>query len=361
MTPKSASKTIALTGGGTAGHVMPHLAMLEDFRQAGWRVIYIGSKGIEKELMSQQNGVDFHTISSGKLRRYFSWENFADLFRVFGGTVQSIILMLRKRPKVIFSKGGFVSVPVAVAAWTLRIPVVSHESDLTPGLATKIITRFAARIFYSFPETEKFLPKRKSELVGLPIRADLFSGDRLEGARLCGFSSDMANLPTILVMGGSLGAQKINDCLEKCLPDLVKTFKVVHITGKGKGISFVHPHYKAFEFVKDELKHLFALTDLVIARAGANSIFEFLALQKPMLLIPLESGSRGDQIDNAKNFANQGWAEILAEKDLSKDTLMQSVQNLQNCADEIREAQKRAQVASAREKIMYRLKQWMDA
>lgn len=361
MTLKNEGKTIALTGGGTAGHVMPHFAMLDDYRRSGWNVIYIGSKGIEKELMSQQKGVTYYTIASGKLRRYFSWENFTDLFRVATGTLQSIALMLRKRPKVIFSKGGFVSVPVAVAAWSLRIPVVSHESDLTPGLATKIITRFAARIFYSFPETAKFLPKQKSELVGLPIRADLFSGNRLQGETLCGFNPEDHDLPTVMVMGGSLGAQKINDCLKECLPELVKHFRFIHITGKGKGIDFVHPRYKAFEFVKDELKHLFAATDLVIARAGANSIFEFLALQKPMLLIPLESGSRGDQIDNAKNFATQGWAEILAEKELTKDTLMQSVERLKAHAHEIKGAQTKAQVGSAREKIMQRLQQWMDA
>ncbi len=354
-------KTIALTGGGTAGHVMPHLAMLDDYQRSGWNVIYIGSKGIEKELMAQQKDVTYYTIASGKLRRYFSWQNFTDLFRVAGGTLQSILLMVVRRPRVIFSKGGFVSVPVAVAAWSLRIPVVSHESDLTPGLATKIITRFAARIFYSFPETGKLLPKQKSELVGLPIRAELFSGDRLEGEKICGFKSEDGNLPTVMVMGGSLGAQKINDCLKECLPDLVKTFRIIHITGKGKGIDFTHPRYKAFEFVKDELKHLFALTDLVIARAGANSIFEFLALQKPMLLIPLESGSRGDQIDNAKNFATQGWAQILAEKNLSKESLAKGIEDLKKGADEMRRAQAKAQVGLAREKILQRLRQWMDS
>ncbi|SME87735.1 undecaprenyldiphospho-muramoylpentapeptide beta-N-acetylglucosaminyltransferase [Pseudobacteriovorax antillogorgiicola] len=321
----SLKKKIVLTGGGTAGHVMPHIAMLPRYAKQGIEVHYIGSKGIEKKLMSSHERVVFHQISAGKLRRYISLQNLIDVFKVAWGTIQSFFILAMIRPQLVFSKGGFVSVPVAVSAWLLRIPVYSHESDLTPGLANKIIKPFAQMIFYSFPDTKKYLDPSKSRLVGLPIREDLKKGDAHRGAVFCGLSDQE---PTVLVMGGSLGAQRINEALEEILPDLVIRFQVIHITGQGKGLNFQHPKYKSFEFVGPELKDIFALSDFVVSRAGANSIFEFLALKKPMLLIPLEIGSRGDQVDNAKCFAKHGVARVLRETELSGPALKQAIESL---------------------------------
>lgn len=319
---------IALTGGGTAGHVMPHLAMLSRYKELGWDVFYIGSQGIEKELLSHE-ALPFFEIQAGKLRRYFSLKNLADIFRVLFGTIQSIAILMRHRPAVVFSKGGFVSVPVAIAAWILRIPVVSHESDVTPGLANRIIGRFAYKILYSFPDTGRYVPKSISEWTGVPIRADLLSGDRNKGLALCGFKAE-GSKPVLLITGGSQGAVKINEAIYQCLPQLLASFRIIHLTGVGKGKVVEHPEYKSFEFVKGDLKHLLAAADLVISRSGANTIFELLALRKPMLLIPLEEGSRGDQVHNAESFVKNKWALVLKESDLSPNSLISAVGQLSN-------------------------------
>lgn len=312
---------IALTGGGTAGHVMPNLALLPELTAHGFEVHYIGSRGVEKEL-AQKAGLPFHQIVSGKLRRYASIENFFDVFKVGFGLLQSVFVLLKLRPQVIFSKGGFVAVPVAVAARILGIPVVSHESDYTPGLANRIIAKFAKRLLYSFPETAKHIPASKGVLVPTPIRAELFAGDKNTGLKLCGFTGEV---PVILVMGGSQGAQKLNDALLKALPALVETYCVVHLTGKGKMIAFTHPRYRGFEFLGSELKDVFAATDIVVCRAGANSIFEMLALKIPMILVPLEVGSRGDQVLNANSFVAKGWAEMLRESAITPTSLQQTI------------------------------------
>lgn len=323
---------IALTGGGTAGHVMPHIALLSSYEQKGWQVFYIGSSGVEKQLISA-HGIPFSEIAAGKLRRYLSFRNVIDVFKVGFGFLQSLIVLLRKKPDLIFSKGGFVSVPVAVAGWVLRIPVVSHESDITPGLATKIISKFAHTILYSFPETKGYLSS-KSEWVGLPVRRELFSGSREKGLHLSGITPGDSKV--ILVMGGSLGALKINQAFEEALPSLVDRYSVIHLTGKGKAIDFQHERYCQFEFVSEGIEHLFALADLVVCRAGANSIFELLALEKPMLLIPLSGGSRGDQIHNAKCFKDRNWAHVLVEDELSKDSLIVGIDSLAQGSEEIK-------------------------
>lgn len=319
---------IVLTGGGTAGHVMPHIALLPYLKQQGWTPIYIGSKGIEKNLIARYQ-LPFFEIRVGKLRRYLSWENVTDIFRLMIGLIQSCYFLFKIKPQIVYSKGGFVSVPVAVAAKMLRIPVVTHESDLTPGLANRIIARFSNVILYSFPETGKYLNKYSAKLVGIPVRQDLLTGDASLGKKLCGFSFD-SELPTILVMGGSLGAQRINDALAKALPELVKSYGVIHITGKGKGIAtyFSHPNYKSFEFLNEELKDILAAADVVISRSGANSIFEFLRLAKPMILIPLEIGSRGDQVDNARCFHEYGFAAVIREADLSEQKLLSVIEQV---------------------------------
>lgn len=317
---------VALTGGGTAGHVMPHLAMLGRYREMGWDVLYIGSQGIEKDLLKGE-ALPFFEIQVGKLRRYFSLKNMLDFFRVGIGLVQSLVILLRNRPALVFSKGGFVSVPVAMAAWFLRIPVVSHESDVTPGLANRIISRFAKKILYSFPDTKKYVPAAIAEWTGVPIRSELFTGDRLQGMLLCGFDPQDTK-PVLLVTGGSQGALKINEAIYAALPDLLRQFRIIHLTGVGKGRTINEPGYKSFEFVKGDLKNLLAAADLVISRSGANTIFELLALRKPMLLVPLEEGSRGDQVHNAESFVRNHWALALRERDLTASQLMQSLQKL---------------------------------
>lgn len=342
-------RRLCLTGGGTAGHVTPHFALLPQIRKQGWEVFYIGSAGLEKSLV-ETAGIPFYAIQSGKLRRYFSWQNFVDIFRVILGTCQALVILSQQKPQVVFSKGGFVSVPVAVAAWVLRIPVVSHESDLTPGLATRIIARFAHQVIYTFAETGNYLPTNALQ-TGTPIRPELLQGDAQRGAQLCGFET-LKTTPVLLVMGGSQGSQRLNEELLAALPSLVQNWHVVHLTGKGKQIAFHHERYKAFEFVTSELKDLLALADVVVSRAGANSIFELLALTKPMLLIPLEQGSRGDQVLNAEAFARHGWAHLLREAELSADQLVSAIARLWAEAEQIRLHQRQGIAQDAVEKIL---------
>lgn len=316
---------LVLTGGGTAGHVMPHIAMLQTYIDAGFRLAYIGSDGIEKSLMESQGEViSFHQIQVGKLRRYLSLKNLTDVFRIVVGFLQSLVILRKLKPALVFSKGGFVSVPVAYAAKLLGIPVVSHESDLTPGLANKLITPIASKLLYSFPDSKPFLPEARSQLVGIPVRRALLEGDKDRALEFLGFVDEQK--PTILVMGGSLGAQKINETLLEALPQLVERHQIVHVTGKGKTIDFSHANYRSFEFLNEELGDVMALCNLVISRAGANSIFEFLALKKPMILIPLEAGSRGDQIQNADCFKKMGVARVLREADLCKSKLCELIE-----------------------------------
>jgi UDP-N-acetylglucosamine--N-acetylmuramyl-(pentapeptide) pyrophosphoryl-undecaprenol N-acetylglucosamine transferase len=316
---------LVLTGGGTAGHVIPHLALLPGLRRQGWKILYIGSEGIEKTLM-QNAQVPFKSIATGKLRRYFSWRNFSDVLRIMLGTMQALFHLWRFSPQLVFSKGGFVSVPVAVAAWVLRIPVLTHEADYSVGLANKIIMRFARETLYTFPETRKYI-SGKSQLTGLPIRSDIKDGNKERGKTLCNFAEPLT-LPVLLIVGGSLGAQRINDAVRKVLPQLLERYFVIHITGAGKESSSIHPRYASFSFVAEEFKHLLALSDIVVSRAGANAIFELLALAKPMLLIPLSQGSRGDQLLNAGYFAAQGWAKVLEENKLEAASLLAAIEAL---------------------------------
>jgi UDP-N-acetylglucosamine--N-acetylmuramyl-(pentapeptide) pyrophosphoryl-undecaprenol N-acetylglucosamine transferase len=344
---------IILTGGGTAGHVMPHLAILSELLASNFEPHYIGSGGIEKNLCSQAK-IPFYRISTGKLRRYMSLENLFDFFRIFVGMIQSILILCRLRPAVVFSKGGFVAVPVTISAWLLRIPVVTHESDYSPGLANKIIARFAKKILYTFPETGSYLPSTKALHVGTPVREELLSGLTERGRSFCGFTR---GLPILLVMGGSQGAQRINTALLQVLPDLLKTFEVVHLTGKGKSLGVDAPGYKSFEFLEKELADVFAAASIVISRAGANSIFELLALQKPMLLIPLEAGSRGDQILNAKSFVSHGWATSISESDLSSEQLLTAINDLWQRSAAIRERQREVDQRNVPRKIVDVLQQ----
>lgn len=315
-------RTIILTGGGTAGHITPNLALIPELQKRGWTVHYVGSKaGMEKELAGSLPGVTYHGISSGKLRRYLDPKNLADPFRVLAGTAQALRIVRNLRPLVIFSKGGFVSVPVAYAARLARVPMVLHESDLSPGLANRLAAPAAASVCTTFPETAEKLGE-KARYTGTPIRRALFGGSAEKGLALCGFEPD--GLPALLAMGGSQGAASVNAVLRRILPKLLKSFRVIHIAGRGNVDEALRgtPGYAQFEYVSAELPDLFAAAQLVVSRAGANSIFEFLALAKPMLLIPLPlSASRGDQIENAKSFRKQGFACVLDQEAMTEDSL----------------------------------------
>lgn len=321
-------KKIILTGGGTAGHVTPNLALLPALQKAGYEVRYIGSyQGMERKLI-EQAGIPYDGISSGKLRRYFDWKNFSDPFRVLKGCSEARKLLKKYKPDVIFSKGGFVAVPVVLAAKHYKIPVIIHESDMTPGLANKICIPSAAKICCNFPETLKYLPADKAVLTGSPIREELLKGDRTSGLSYAHLSSDK---PVLLVIGGSLGSVAVNKAVRAILPRLLNHYQVIHICGKGNlEESLIGTEgYVQYEYVDAPLKHLFAAADLVISRAGANSICELLALRKPNLLIPLSaSASRGDQILNANSFEKQGFSKVLEEESLSEDTLYHAVENL---------------------------------
>lgn len=321
-------KRIVLTGGGTAGHVTPNLALLPLLREEGWEVLYIGSEtGIEKKLM-EEAGVPYYSVPTGKLRRYLSKQNLTDMFQVVKGVREAGRLLKKLKPDVVFSKGGFVAVPVIMGAKKNHIPVIVHESDLTPGLANKIAMPFAQTVCTTFPETLRYLPKGKGVHTGTPIRRELFTGSRERGLRLCGFEGTK---PVLLQMGGSLGAVKINDCLREALPSLLETFDIIHLCGKGHAEERLQKKagYCQFEYVTDELADLFAAADVLISRAGSNAIAEFLALKKPNLLIPLSrSASRGDQILNAASYEKQGFSMVLREEEMTPATLEERVQRL---------------------------------
>lgn len=318
-------KRIILTGGGTAGHVTPNIALLPELKKRNFDIHYIGSyDGIERKLIEEFD-IPYYGISSGKLRRYFDVKNFSDPFRVVKGCGQASSFIKKLKPDVVFSKGGFVSVPVVLAAKHHHVPAVIHESDMTPGLANKICIPAATKVCANFPETLAALPDGKAVLTGTPIRKELFSGNKLAGLEFCGFTPDK---PVILVIGGSLGSVVLNDAVREVLPTLLEHFQVIHLCGKGKlDSSFDDAKgYVQFEYIKKELSDLMDAADLVISRAGANAICEILALRKPNILVPLSAAaSRGDQILNANSFEKQGFSKVIQEESLSADTLLSAV------------------------------------
>lgn len=321
-------KHIVLTGGGTAGHVTPNIALIPRLTELGYRISYIGSvDGIEKRLIEELK-IPYYGIASGKLRRYFDWKNFSDPFRVLKGYGQAKKLLKRLDPDLVFSKGGFVTVPVVIAAKQRRIPAIIHESDMTPGLANRLAIPSAVKVCCNFPETAAHLPADKALLTGSPIRQELLQGDAEQAQRSCGFTS---RKPVIMIIGGSLGAASINENIRRILPSLLPTHNVIHLCGEGKLDPALEKTegYVQFEYIKKELADLFALADLVISRAGANAICEILALQKPNLLIPLPArASRGDQILNARSFERQGFSMVLEEEEITEKTLLSAIQGL---------------------------------
>jgi len=318
-------KHIVFTGGGTAGHVTPNIALFPSVKEAGYEISYIGSyEGIEKELITAQ-GVTYYGISSGKLRRYFDPKNFSDPFKVVKGYFQAKKLLKKIKPNIVFSKGGFVSVPVVLAAKHCKIPCIIHESDITPGLANKLAIPSATKVCANFPETLNYLPKEKAVLTGSPIRKELFTGNKIKGLDFCGFT---ANKPVLLVIGGSTGAAAVNNAIRDLLPTLLQKFQIIHLCGKGKTDEGYNDRagYVQYEYINEELKDLFAAADVIVSRAGANAICELLALKKPNVLIPLSAAaSRGDQILNAESFERQGFSYVLKEEDVTNETLLSAI------------------------------------
>lgn len=321
-------KKIVLTGGGTAGHVTPNLALIPALQKKGYEIFYIGSEqGMEKELIEKIK-IPYYGIPTGKLRRYLSVKNITDVFRVLSGIKEATKLIKKLKPDIVFSKGGFVAVPVVLGAKLNRIPVVIHESDMTPGLANRIAMPFAKKVCTTFPETVQYVPKGKGINTGTPIRKELFEGEKQQGLKLCGFTDQK---PIIMMMGGSLGSVKINVQLRGALSTLLKDFQLVHICGKGNFDKKLEntKGYKQFEYLSEQLPHIFAMADVVISRAGSNSISELLALKKPNLLIPLSAkASRGDQILNAESFEKQGFSMVLKEEDMTYLSLEKAVRSL---------------------------------
>ena len=321
-------KRIVLTGGGTAGHVTPNLSLIPRLIAAGYDVHYIGTEhGIERGMIAQVPGVTYHVVQSGKLRRYFSLQNFTDPFRVLHGAFTSVSLMRRLKPDVCFSKGGFVGVPVVIGAWLAHVPTVCHESDLTPGLANRISAHFVDRVATTFQECADALGK-KAEMTGTPLRPALFAGNRENGLAMAGFTGAK---PVLLMTGGSLGAQSVNACLRACLPALLPHMDVLHLCGRGNLDENLKatPGYCQLEFLGDEMPDALAAADIVLSRAGSNTLSELLALGKPMLLVPYPLGaSRGDQIKNAASFEKQGLAKVLDQEALTPATLAEALNGL---------------------------------
>ena len=345
-------RKILLTGGGTAGHVTPNIALLPSLKEANYDIVYMGSyDGIEKKLIADFE-IPYIGISTGKFRRYLDVKNFTAPFRVLKGFSEAKKFLKEYHPDVVFSKGGFVSVPVVRAAAALKIPCIIHESDMTPGLANKLCIPVAKKVCCNFPETLEKLPADKAVLTGSPIRSELLQGNKLAGLDMCGFT---ANKPVLMVIGGSLGAADVNKAVRLALPKLLERFQVVHLCGKDKldNLLLNTPGYKQFEYVKAELKDLFAMTDIVISRAGANAICELLALKKPNILIPLPaSKSRGDQILNAKSFEAQGFSIVIDQDYLTENLLLERVYELYDNRTKYLEAMEKSNQLDSIQTIM---------
>jgi UDP-N-acetylglucosamine--N-acetylmuramyl-(pentapeptide) pyrophosphoryl-undecaprenol N-acetylglucosamine transferase len=325
------------TGGGSSGHVTVNLALIPRFLEDGWTVEYIGSEnGIEKELIHALDNVKYFSIAAGKLRRYLAWKNVKDPFKVVKGVYQAYWLIKKQKPNILFSKGGFVSVPAVLGAWLNKVPVIIHESDITPGLANRLSIPFATGVCTTFPETDQHLKAGKTHYVGAVIRDGLKQGNKERGRAYCKLNT---NKPVLLIMGGSLGAKMINQTVRKALNQLTEVFQIVHLCGKGQvDLSFQSSYYRQYEYINHELPDVLAMTDMIISRAGANSIFEFLSLCIPMLLIPLSKAqSRGDQILNARSFEAAGYCEVLNEEALTEQSLLTSVNRVYESRDAYKE------------------------
>jgi UDP-N-acetylglucosamine--N-acetylmuramyl-(pentapeptide) pyrophosphoryl-undecaprenol N-acetylglucosamine transferase len=350
--------SIVFTGGGTAGHVTPNVALINKFRQEGWNIDYVGSDGGIEKGMIQNLGIPFHAVSSGKLRRYFSVKNLLDPFKIIVGIIQAFWLFYKLQPDVVFSKGGFVAFPVVVGAWLNRIPIVAHESDMSPGLANRLSFPFVNKICLTFDAARKhFKSQNKIEVTGTPIRQQLFAGNRAKGLELCGFNDGK---PCLLAIGGSLGAGSINQSIRKALSQLTQEYQVIHICGKGKQDHSLDgmEGYCQFEYANEELAHLFAASSVVISRAGANSLYEILALGKAHVLIPISSQvSRGDQIQNARYFQGLGISVVVQDQSLNAETLLHALREVMLNKSDIDSRIKALKIESASDKIVAIIKE----
>lgn len=321
-------KKIIMTGGGSAGHVTPNLALVPKLKEIGYEIQYIGTKnGIEREIISKEN-IKYHIISSGKLRRYFDIKNFTDPFKVLKGIIEALRIMKKEKPNIVFSKGGFVAVPVVIAAYLNKIPVIAHESDITPGLANRLSVPYCTKVCVTFPESVSKIKNNKAILTGTPIREELLKGNETLGRKICNFRNSK---PVILIIGGSLGSKFINDVIRSSIDKIVKNYNIVHICGKGNldNKLMKKDGYIQFEYITEELPHIMSISDIVISRAGANAIFEFLALKKPSILIPLSrKSSRGDQILNAESFRKSGYSIVIQEDQLNESLLLKKLDEL---------------------------------
>ncbi|MBQ9238305.1 MAG: UDP-N-acetylglucosamine--N-acetylmuramyl-(pentapeptide) pyrophosphoryl-undecaprenol N-acetylglucosamine transferase [Treponema sp.] len=344
--------TVVCTGGGTGGHIYPGLAVADAFRararDAGVavRIVWIGAAvGMDRAIVEKNStaagslGADiFYGIPAGKLRRYLSFKNVTDIFRIAAGFFASFFLLKKLKPAVLFSKGGFVSVPPCAAARVLKIPVYTHECDLTPGLATRLNSRSAARILVSYGETVPLLPRgvRDRALVtGNPVRAVFHTASATRGYAFLGITR--SDKPVLAVLGGSSGAQQINTLIWEQLPWLTEHFFVVHQTGPHATSIPDRPGYSHHAFIHAELSDVIAASDVVLSRAGANSLWECATLGKPLVLVPLAgSGTRGDQIDNARYFSDRGAAVVLAPGDVDGEHLRRSLTRLLDAAERAR-------------------------
>ncbi len=320
---------IAITGGGTGGHIFPNISIIEELKKRGREdIFWIGEKHGKEQGWAEKVNVPFYGINTGKLRRYFSLKNITDVFRVIIGIFQSLFILLKLKPDVLFSKGGFVSVPPVLAAWILRIPVVTHESDINPGLATKIISRFASVICVSFEKTRSFFSKKNIVHTGNPVRDLIRQGEPKKGLKFLNFSED---LPIVLIVGGSLGASSINQAVREMLELQDLTFNVVHQCGQGnyQHKSSQNSRYRQFEFIDKEIGDVMAASDIVVSRAGAGAIYEIGYLKRPSILVPLpKSKSRGEQIENALYFEENGASRIISDEHLNGNALSEAVNQL---------------------------------
>lgn len=342
--------TIVLCGGGTAGHVMPNIALLKHLKQHFKNIYYIGSvNGIEKEILSEYPEVKYYPITTVKLIRGFNLKNLLIPFKLLKGFNECKKILKELKPNIIFSKGGYVSVPVTFAAKKLKIPVVAHESDFNLGLANRLILKNCTKMCCSFEETAKSL-NEKGVFTLSPVRDSLFYGNKEKAKLACGFNNYNK---TILVIGGSLGAKAINECVFKIAPELTKNFNVIHVVGKGNlNKNLKLKNYYQIEFLSS-IENYFALSDLVVSRAGSNAINEFLVLNKPMLLIPLPKGnSRGDQILNAQNFKEHGFAEVLFQENLNEQSLLKNINLLNQNANLIKQKQAKFKGKNGTENVL---------
>lgn len=330
--------TIAFSGGGTAGHVTPNIALMEKFQTAGWRMIYLGSKrGMEKELIRQYNPeLPYFAISCEKLRRSFSWRTLLIPFKLPLGCLQAWHILRREKVDILFSKGGFVSLPAVIGAWLARVPIITHESDTSPGLANRLIFPFCRLICVTFDKTKEYFTRcpQKVVVTGTPIRKAFFVDAKAEMQEKYHLSPEK---PLLLAFGGSLGAHAINSAIRKALPDLLKYYQVIHVCGRGRvKPEYAREGYQQYEYISEDFPHLLSSADYVISRAGANSIYELISLRKPHILVPYcANTSRGDQPENAEYFKKKNISIVLQEDELDTNSILFALNELDEKKEDI--------------------------